>query len=332
MKPFIYSRAHQVPDAIRRLAVADRPVPIAGGTNLLDLMKERVVLPTRLLDINGLPLDEIRDLDDGGLRLGALSRNEDTADHPLVKARYPLLAKAILSGASVQIRNMATNGGNLMQRTRCPYFYDVNMPCNKRTPGSGCGALHGYNRMHAILGTSGECIATHPSDMCVALAALEAVVIVLGPEGERRIPFDQFHRLPGDTPQFDNTLSVDELIVAIDLPPKGYAGHYSYLKVRDRRSYAFALVSAAVGIELTDGVITRARIALGGVAHKPWRDPEAEASLVGHAPGDDAFENAASLLLRGAQGCGFNDFKIELSRRVIRRALDEACSSSLTPA
>ena len=331
MKPFSYERAAGLEEALDRVSHPDPPTLLAGGTNLLDLMKERIALPDALLDISRLALDRIEELPGGGLRLGALARNADTAAHPLVQERYPLLAKAILAGASPQIRNMATNGGNLMQRTRCPYFYDTDTPCNKRQPGSGCGALRGYQRLHAILGSSEECIATHPSDLCVALAALEAVVIVSGPDGERRIPFSGFHRLPGDEPQRDNNLHADEIITAIDLPPEGFPHHYSYLKIRDRRSYAFALVSVAAGVALENGTIAGARVALGGVAHKPWRVPEAEARLEGRAPAEDVFLEAADTLLAGARGYGGNDFKIPLARRAVVRALAECCQLQLQP-
>ncbi len=327
MNSFTFARATEPAAAVRELAAHDGAQLVAGGTNLLDLMKENVARPPRLVDINRLPLAQIEERPDGGLRLGALATNADTAYHPAVQARYPLLARTILAGASPQLRNMATNGGNLLQRTRCYYFYDVGTPCNKREPGSGCPAIAGLNRMHAILGTSEQCIATYPGDMAVALAALEAVVQVQGPDGERSIPLGEFHRLPGDTPQFDNNLRPDELITAIDLPRRGFAKHHSYVKVRDRSSYAFALVSVAAGLEMEGGKITTARLALGGVAHKPWRDPEAEALLVGQAAGADAFRAAADHLLRDARGYRFNAFKIELARRAVVRALREASTA-----
>jgi xanthine dehydrogenase YagS FAD-binding subunit len=246
----------------------------------------------------------------------------------LVQSRYPLLSSAILAGASQQLRNMASSGGNLMQRTRCYYFYDAATPCNKRAPGSGCSALKGQNRIHAILGASESCIATHPSDMCVALAVLEAKVRTMGRGGERVIPFKEFHRLPGDTPQIDTNLRADEIITTIELPAKGFASNYTYLKIRDRASYAFALVSIAVGLELDGSIIKEARFALGGVAHKPWRDPEAEAALAGAAPGRERFARAADILLRDAKGYGHNDFKIELARRGIVRALSQAAAGT----
>jgi len=330
MKPFTYERMTDLPVLSRELDAPDRPKIIAGGTNLVDLMKERVMNPDRLLDITRLPLDGIHEHEGGGIRLGALAKNAETAAHPLVLSRYPLLSRAILAGASAQIRNMASNGGNLMQRTRCFYFYDTATPCNKREPGSGCGALGGFNRIHAILGASDHCIATHPSDMCVALAALEAEIVVSGRAGERRIPFADFHTLPGNTPHIDNSLRQDEVILAIDLPPQGYPRHHSYLKIRDRRSYAFALVSVAAAMEITEGVVTVARLALGGVAAKPWRDQAAEKLLTGSAPDRERFHAAADLLLKDARGYGFNDFKIELARRVIVRALHEASGLPIT--
>jgi xanthine dehydrogenase YagS FAD-binding subunit len=302
---------------------------IAGGTNLIDLMREDVERPDRLVDINRLDLTRIEERE-GGLRLGALARNSDTANHPLVRERYPLVTQAILAGASAQLRNAATNGGNLMQRTRCYYFYDLAAPCNKREPGSGCGALEGFNRIHAIFGASPQCIATHPSDMCVALAALDAVVRVEGPQGARSIQFADFHRLPGDTPQTDTNLGRDELIVAIDLPAasSAFAGHSHYLKVRDRASYAFALVSVAAALEVRGGVIERARVAMGGVAHKPWRAREAELALAGARVNEQNFGRAAEAAMRGARGYEHNRFKIELGKRAIVRALTAATASS----
>jgi xanthine dehydrogenase YagS FAD-binding subunit len=258
------------------------------------------------------------------LRIGALVANSDLAYHPQIEARYPLLGSAILAGASQQLRNMASTGGNLLQRTRCLYFYDTTTPCNKREPGSGCSAIDGINRMHAILGTSVHCIATHPSDMCVALAALEARVLATGKGGERSIGFAEFHRLPAATPEIDCNLRADEIITAIELPPKGFANNYTYLKIRDRLSYAFALVSVAVGLDMEGTTIKQARLALGGVAHKPWRDPDAEAQLNGASATPANFLHAAETVLRGARGYGHNDFKIELARRGIVRALGQA--------
>lgn len=303
---------------------------IAGGTNLLDLMKENIARPTRLVDINRIGFDAIEALPDGSLRIGALARNAATAYHPMVRERLPLLSNAILAGASPQIRNMASNGGNLLQRTRCYYFYDTGVPCNKRQPGSGCPATDGLARQLAILGTSASCIATHPSDMCVALAALEAVVHVRSLRGAREIPFAQFHRLPGDTPHIDNDLASDELIEHIVVPPATrYAANSVYLKFRERQSYAFALVSVAAALDLDgEGRIRSARIALGGVAHKPWRDPYAESLLCGNIPSGPVFERAARELLKDAKpwgiGPGSNAFKVPLARRAVIRALRTA--------
>jgi len=297
---------------------------IAGGTNLLDLMKENATRPAHLIDITRLPMNDIEETADGGLRVGALVSNSDLAWHPLVQQRYPLLSQAILAGASPQLRNMATTGGNLLQRTRCYYFYDTATPCNKREPGSGCSARDGLNRIHAILGHSEACIAVHPSDMCVALAALDAEVHVQGPQGERRIAFADFHRLPGEAPERDNTLVEGELITAVELPAQGFAAHSSYLKVRDRASYAFALVSVAAALDMEGTTVRSARIAMGGVAHKPWRKAEAEAVLVGRPPDEAAFAAAADALLGGASGFEHNAFKIELGRRAIVRALTDA--------
>ncbi|NGM86837.1 xanthine dehydrogenase family protein subunit M [Parapusillimonas sp. SGNA-6] len=330
MNPFSYIRANDVAQATRE-AAADGARFIAGGTNLLDLMKENVERPLRLIDINGLPLDRIEETAEGGLRIGALVRNADLATHRTVRDRYPLLSSALLAGASPQLRNMATTGGNVMQRTRCHYFYDVATPCNKRDPGSGCGAIGGVNRIHAILGASEQCIATHPSDMCVAMAALEATINVSGPEGDRRIPFIDFHRLPGDTPQQDNDLRQGELITSIDLPAHTFPRHYTYLKIRDRLSYAFALVSVAVALQMEGGHIVQARIALGGVAHKPWRRRDAEQSLEGRKPDEEACNDCAGALLAGARGQGDNDFKIELAQRAIVRALTQAVRGTPQP-
>ena len=326
MKPFAYTRAASQQAAIQAVAQENAKF-LAGGTNLIDLMKENVEQPSRLVDINRLELTRIVERE-GGLRLGALAKNSDTANHRVVRERYPLVSQAILAGASAQLRNAATNGGNLMQRTRCYYFYDVAMPCNKRQPGSGCGALEGFSRIHAIFGASRQCIATHPSDMCVALAALEAVVNVDGPQGARTIPFADFHRLPGDTPQVDTNLRRDELITGIDLPAESsvFSSHSYYLKVRDRASYAFALVSVAAGLEIRNGVIQQARLAMGGVAHKPWRATTAEQVLNGQRAGEAAFRRAAEAAMQGAVGTEHNRFKIELGRRAIVRALTIAAN------
>ena len=321
---FQYARATDVADAVRQIAADPSAKFIAGGTNLLDLMKDDVERPSRLIDISRLPLRSVEETASGGLRIGALVPNSDLAYHPLVEKRYPMLSSAILAGASQQLRNMASTGGNLLQRTRCAYFYDTVTPCNKREPGSGCSAIDGLNRGHAILGTSEACIATHPSDMCVALVALDATVHVAGPNGERIIAFADFHRLPGDTPHIDNNLKRDEIVTAIELPPRGFAQNYTYLKIRDRLSYAFALVSFAAGLELDGGTIKEARLALGGVAHKPWRDPAAEAALRGQPANEASFAQAADVLLRDAKSRAHNAFKIELARRGIVRALTQA--------
>src|SRR5690242_6858001 len=324
MNSFEFSRATDVADAVRQMAADPDAAFVAGGTNLIDLIKEGVTKPSKLIDITRLELNRIEDSNNGGLRIGALVPNSDLAYHSEIEKRYPLLASAILAGASQQLRNMASTGGNLLQRTRCFYFYDTTTPCNKREQGSGCSAIEGINRMHAILGTSEQCIATHPSDMCVALAALEARVLATGRDGERSIAFAEFHRLPGDTPQIDSNLRADEIITAIELPPKGFANNYTYLKIRDRLSYAFALVSVAVGLDVEGDTIKEARLALGGVAHKPWRDRQAEAQLNGAPPTRENFLRAAETVLRDARGFGHNDFKIELARRGILRALTQA--------
>jgi xanthine dehydrogenase YagS FAD-binding subunit len=291
---------------------------------LIDLMKMGVETPNELVDINRLPLGQIEELPDKRVRIGALARNSDVAEHELIKTRYPVLSEALLSGASPQLRNMATVGGNLLQRTRCYYFYDPAFPaCNKRKPGSGCGALEGYNRIHAILGQSEQCIATHPSDMCVALAALDAVVRVRGPNGEREIAFGDFHRLPGNTPERDTNLAPDELIIAVDLPAMPFAARSHYLKVRDRASYAFALVSVAAILDLDPNKkIKAARVALGGVAHKPWRASAAEQKLVGQTGDEKTFRAAAEAELAPAKGYKHNSFKIELAKRAMVRALN----------
>jgi len=325
---FEYVRARDVADAVREIAAEPAAKFIAGGTNLIDLMKYDVERPMRLIDITHLPLNNVEETANGGLRIGALVPNSDLAYHPLIKTRYPLLSTAILAGASQQLRNMASTGGNLMQRTRCFYFYDVATPCNKRKPGSGCSAVNGINRINAILGTSEACIATHPSDMCVALAALEAKVHVAGLAGERAIAFSDFHRLPGDTPQIDTNLKASEIITAIELPAQGFAANYSYLKIRDRLSYAFAPVSVAAALELEGGRVKDARLALGGVAHKPWRNPEAEAALRGQPVDSNAFAKAAEILLHGAKGFAHNTFKIDLARRAIVRTLAQAANGT----
>ena len=328
MNNFGYLRAGDIAEAVQAGATPQVRF-LAGGTNLLDLMKYEVEQPDALVDINRLPLRTIGELPGGGLRLGALATNAETAYDARVQARYPLLSSTILAGASAQLRNAATNGGNLLQRTRCLYFYDAASPCNKRVPGSGCGAIGGVNRGLAILGASESCIATYPGDMAVALAALEAQVRVSGPAGARTIALADFHRLPGDEPWRDNTLAPGELITAIDLPNEDFGPHYTYLKIRDRLSYAFALVSVAVVLRLeTDGRIAEARIALGGVAAKPWRVPAAEALLVGQPPSPEVFGAAAGRLLAGAVGQGENDFKLELAHRAIVRACRQAAAGA----
>ena len=324
MTPFDYRRATSVDDAVR-LAAQPGAMFLGGGTNLIDLAKGGVVQPRLLVDVTRLPLADVAVLPDGGVRIGAMARNTDAANHPLIRMRYPLLSQAFLAGASAQLRNMATVGGNLLQRTRCPYFYDTGFEhCNKRAPGSGCDAIGGINRNHAILGASNACIATHPSDMCVALAALRATVRVRGARAERAIPFADFHRLPGDTPQKDTTLEAGELIVAVDLPPSNFADHACYLKVRDRASYAFALVSVAAALDVRDGVVRDAAIALGGVAHKPWRLPGAEALLVGRPLTRETMQAAADALVQDARPASQNGFKVELAKRAVVRALQTA--------
>lgn len=322
MKPFAYTRATEPDTAIETVGTDQSAKFIAGGTNLIDLMKGNVEQPNRLVDITRLELTKIEERN-GSVRLGALASNSDTANHPLVRQRYPLLSQAILAGATTQLRNKATNGGNLLQRTRCYYFTDTTMPCNKRSPGTGCGALEGFNRIHAILGTSPQCIATHPSDMCVALAALDAVVQVEGPRGRRSIPIAAFHRLPGDTPQIDTNLRQGELITAIDLPAASavFAPRSTYLKLRDRTSYAFALVSVAAAFDIQGNKIRQARVAMGGVAHKPWRAVEAEKILTSARVDEETFRRAAEATMREARGYEHNRFKIEMGKRAIVRAL-----------
>jgi xanthine dehydrogenase YagS FAD-binding subunit len=326
MNRFTYTRPTNIDEVLNEYS-GNGTKFIAGGTNLIDLMRVNVERPDHLVDITHLPLDMIEATAEGGLRVGALVKNNDTAYHEQVMKRYPLLSKAILAGASGQIRNMATNGGNLLQRTRCFYFYDTATPCNKREPGTGCSALKGYNRMHAILGTSDQCIATHPSDMCVALAALDATVWVLGRNGERQIAFENFFRLPGDTPEIDTNLMPGELITSIELPPKGFATHYQYLKIRDRSSYAFALVSVAAALEMEGDTIKEARLALGGVAHKPWRNKAAENYLKGKRATQECFTEMAKAVLQPAEAYRYNGFKIELTKQAIVRAFTRAAET-----
>jgi len=330
MRPFTYTRAASIDDAVKAVSANSGTRFVGGGTNLLDLMKMGVERPAHLVDINRLPLTEIIE-HQGGIRMGALARNTDAANHQLIRTRYPVLSQAILAGASQQLRNMATMGGNLLQRTRCYYFYDPSYEeCNKRTPGSGCAAIKGVNRIHAILGASQTCIATHPSDMCVALTALDARIQVTGPKGSRTIPIPEFYRLPGDTPQHETNLQPGELITAIDVPPLAYGKRSFYLKIRDRQSYAFALVSVAVVLDMEEGggTIRRAHIALGGVAHKPWRAEKAEQFLAGKKPEANVMRAAAEAELKEAKGYGGNDFKIELARRSIVRAVGTAAAMS----
>jgi len=331
MNPFTYSRTNDAQQAVAEISAKPQAKFLGGGTNLIDLMKMGVETPDALIDINRLPLAQIEELPGGkGVRIGAMVRNSELAEHDLIKSRYPVLSEALLSGASPQLRNMATVGGNLLQRTRCYYFYDPAFPaCNKRMPGSGCGAIDGYNRIHAILGQSEHCIATHPSDMCVALAALEAIVRVRGPNGEREIPMSDFHRLPGDTPDRDTNLKPDELIVAVDLPAMPFATRSHYLKVRDRASYAFALVSVAAALDLdSNKTIKAARVALGGVAHKPWRAEKLENVLAGKKADENTFRAAAEAELAAAKGYKYNSFKIELAKRAIVRALSTVAAMS----
>jgi len=323
MNSFSYVRVSDVESALREGGAAGSRF-LGAGTNLLDLMKGGIERPQRLVDVTRLPLTAIEQLPDGGLRIGAMATNSDAANHPLVRTRYPLLSQALLAGASPQLRNMATVGGNLLQRTRCYYFYDSAFAqCNKRNPGSGCAALEGYNRIHAILGASDQCIAVHPSDMAVALAALDAVVRVRGPKGERAIPLGEFHRLPGDTPQRDTNLEHGELITAVELPASRFTKS-TYLKIRDRASYAFALVSVAAALDMQGSTVRAARIALGGVAHKPWRAMQAEALLAGSALDTGLLRKAAAAAVEGAKPYRDNAFKVELARRAIVRAVQTA--------
>jgi len=319
MKPFDYARAGSVEEALA--AGADGGRYIAGGTNLIDLMKLQVETPGTLVDISRLALDGVEETGDGGVRIGALVPNSDLAAHPLIRAHYPMLSRALLAGASAQLRNKASTAGNLLQRTRCYYFYETAAACNKRDPGSGCAAIGGFNRIHAVLGGSDQCIATHPSDMAVALRAVDAVVVTMLPGGgERRIALGDLYRLPGDTPEIETDLKSGELITTIELPAPP-PGRQLYRKVRDRASYAFALVSVAAAVAVEHGVITSARLAFGGLAPMPWRSAEAEAALVGRPAGTAAFEAAADALLRDARGHGHNDFKIVLARRTLIASL-----------
>jgi xanthine dehydrogenase YagS FAD-binding subunit len=339
MNPFQFTRVATPQAAVSAVSKAVGAYFLAGGTNLIDLVKRGVIIPEHLVDINKLPLAAIEKTDTG-IRIGAMARNSAVADHELIKTFFPLLSMALNAGASAQLRNMATVGGNMMQRTRCPYFYDTSMPCNKRGPvqsgpdkgqpngPGGCGAIGGSNRMHAIFGASSKCIAVHPSDMCIALAALDATVNISGPKGQRSIAFANFHRLPGETPQKDNTLAPGELILSVDLPMNAFAGHSYYLKVRDRASYAFALVSVGVGLEMEGKTILDARLAMGGVAHKPWRLREAEQFLKSKEASEANFKQAATLAMAGAKGYGENDFKLTLAPNSIVEALQIATANA----
>lgn len=330
MKTFTYQRAASVDEAIDS-AVATGGKYLAGGTNLVDLMKDNVEAPSALIDIRKLGLNHVYATSSGGVMIEAGVTNSAIANHPLIRTQYPVLSQAILSGATTQLRNMATAGGNLLQRTRCPYFMETAFKeCNKRVPGSGCAARERFNREHALFGASELCVATHPSDMAIALAILEAGVHVKGPEGKRTVPLSEFFALPGVTPEIDNTLLPNELILGIELPPSVYAAHSWYLKVRDRHSYAFALVSVAAGLEIRDGFIASAAIAMGGVASKPWRDHEAEQSLVGKRPVAESFVVAAELALAGAQPLSQNGFKVDLGKHSVVRALRLASTGPQT--
>ena len=323
MKNFAYSRAESAQAALTLISRETNSKFLGGGTNLVDLMRENIEQPDALVDVTRLSSGGIAELPNGGVSIGAEVKNSAVANHLLIRERYPLLSEAILCGASGQIRNMATTGGNLMQRTRCYYFYDETARCNKRNPGAGCDAIGGFNRIHAILGASDDCIATHPSDMCVALAALDAIVHVQGPNGPRAIPFEEFHRLPGNTPQVETALGPHELITSVELPPLEFAKNSRYRKVRDRASYAFALVSVAAAIQLEGDNVRNVRIALGGVAPKPWRARRAEQALTGSAANLENFRSAAEAELSAARGYRDNTFKIELAKRTIESVLGE---------
>jgi len=324
---FQYLRTTSTKAALALLVKDKSSKFIAGGTNLIDLMKRGVTAPEKLIDINHVPLKQIELIGDK-IVIGALASNTAVAEHTLIKEKLPLLAMALNAGASAQLRNVATVGGNMMQRTRCGYFYDVEMPCNKRQPGSGCGAIGGFNRMHAIFGTSDKCIAVHPSDMCIALTALDATVILANGKGERRLLFKDFHRLAGDTPQLDNNLKPDEMIVRLEIPTNNLIKNSYYLKVRDRASYAFALVSVAAAIEISNNKITDVRLAMGGVAHKPWRLSASENYLKGKEPTTENFEQAARLAMTDAKGFGENDFKLQMAPNSIIEALTMAKSKA----
>ncbi|KLT64257.1 xanthine dehydrogenase family protein subunit M [Pedobacter sp. BMA] len=322
---FQYLRTTSAKSALSLIAKDQNSKFIAGGTNLIDLMKRGVSSPEKLVDINHVPLKQI-EMHKDMIIIGALASNTAVAEHEIIKDHLPLLAMALNAGASAQLRNVATVGGNMMQRTRCGYFYDTEMPCNKRQPGSGCGAVGGFNRMHAIFGTSDKCIAVHPSDMCVALTALDATVVIAGPKGEHKILFKDFHRLAGDTPQLDNNLKADEMIVRLEIPLNSIGRNSHYLKVRDRASYAFALVSVAAGLEIANHIVTDVRLAMGGVAHKPWRLTASEDFLRGKEASLENFEQAAKIAMKDAKSFGENDFKLVMAPNTIIEALTLAKS------
>ena len=323
MKPYSYVRAQDVGGAVSAHAEAPNAAFLAGGTNLVDLMKLEVMTPNILVDVRRLTSGSVEELPDGGVRIGAAVTNSDLAADRTIRSRYPALSQALLSGASDQLRNLATTGGNLLQRTRCVYFYDTTTPCNKREPGSGCSAIEGHNKNHAIFGASEHCVATHPSDMAVAMMVLDAFVNVHGPDGERRVPIEELHRLPGDEPQRDTTLEHGELITAVDLPPLAFASNSKYRKVRDRASYAFALVSVAAALDVENGTVRDVRLALGGVAHKPWRATKAEEALRGEPANEANFRAAADIELEDTEPLRDNAFKVPLARNVIVRMLLE---------
>jgi xanthine dehydrogenase YagS FAD-binding subunit len=329
MRSFKYTEAADEAAAVRAVAANKSAKFLAGGTNLIDLMKEYVERPDELVDVSRLKSAQIRSTGNG-ISIGASAKNSDTANHPLVRQNYPLLSMAILAGASAQLRNMATNGGNLLQRTRCQYFYDIAMPCNKREPGTGCGALGGLNRIHAIFGYSDKCVATYPGDMANALYALDAVVRIKSANGqERTIPVQDFHRLPGETPEKDNNLEHGELIVGIELPKNNFAGKSYYLKIRDRASYAFALVAVAAALETSGGKIKQARVVLGSVAHKPWRSAEAERILAGKPATEESFKLAAEAAFKDAKPLEHNAYKVELGKRAVVLALQRAMTGGV---
>lgn len=323
MNPFVYERASDAAQAVAAITADSTAMFLGGGTNLVDHMRLGVARPGRLIDVTRLPFDRVEETPDGGVRIGANVRNSDLAAHPLIRRRYPALSQALLSGASGQLRNMATTAGNLLQRTRCVYFQNVDTPCNKRQPGSGCSAIGGYTRYHAILGASEHCIAVHPSDMAVAMVALDATVVVLGSSGERRIPLLDFHRLPGDEPERDTVLKHGELITAVELPALPLAAHSRYRKVRDRRSFAFALVSVAAALDVRDERVKDVRVAFGGVAHRPWRATRVEQALRGNAATPDQFERAADAELAAAQPQPGNTFKVKMLRNTLVATLQE---------